>query len=38
MAKIVYTLKEHLRTGEYHFFEATPNNDGTCSAKQKSIC
>ena len=38
MAKVVYTLKEHPRTGEYHLFESTPNDYGSCSASKKSMC
>lgn len=38
MAKVVYTLKEHPRTGEYHLFEAIPNDDNTCTAKSRSMC
>lgn len=38
MSKIVYTLKQHPRTFEYHLFESTPNIDGSCKANQKSMC
>ena len=38
MAKVVYTLKEHPRTDEYHLFESVPNSDRTCSASKKSMC
>ena len=38
MAKVVYTLKEHPRTGEYHLFESTRNDDGSCSTSEKSMC
>ena len=38
MSTIVYTLKQNPTSLEYHLFEATPNDDDTCSAKPKSMC
>jgi len=38
MSKVVYTLKEHSRTDEYHLFESVSNPEGTCSASSKSMC
>ena len=38
MAKVVYTLKEHPRTGEYHLFESTRKDDDSCSTSEKSMC
>jgi hypothetical protein len=38
MAKIIYTLKEHPRTGEYHLFEAKPTSSTQCMPEKKSMC
>lgn len=38
MSKIVYTLKQHPRTLEYHLFKSTPTLDKKCRANDKSMC
>jgi len=38
MKKIVYTLKQHPRTNEYHLFEATPLENNECRPNKKSMC
>lgn len=38
MSKIVYTLKQHPKTSEYHLFEAKPTFDNKCIPNKKSMC
>lgn len=36
--KVVYTLKQHPQTNEYHLFEAKPTSSSECIPERKSMC